>query len=105
MSTGEGGTSESVDKHYGCLPRFWILLLGIDAHPVNIKKLAVPADHLIQRYFSLSLTEWCQVGKNANEEKESQHQVRQYRQRAVSAPEASHDYIILILRVKAHAIQ
>jgi hypothetical protein len=60
------------------------------------------ADKLVRGYFGLRLAEGYQVGKDANKEKESQYYVRQYPQRTMSAPKASHDYIIL--RMKAHTV-
>ena len=78
MAPGEGGTSEPVDEHYGCLCRFWILFLDIDAHSVNVKKLSMLADQLLRGYLSLSLAEGYQVGNKANNEKEGQYHVGKY---------------------------
>jgi len=64
-----------MDEHYCCLLRFCILFLDIDARPINIKKLSIFADKLVGRYFALRVTGGYQVGKNANEQYESQHYV------------------------------
>jgi len=103
MPPREGRTSEPVDEHYGRSCWFCILFLDIDAHPVDIKKPAMLTDQIVRGHFGLRLAQGYQVGKNANKEKESQYQVRQYPQSAVSAPEAFHDCIIL--RMKAHTVR
>ena len=78
MAPGKSRTSKSVDEHYGCLRRFWILFLDIDTHPVNIKEPTMLTNQIVQRYFRLALTERYQIGDNANKEKESHHCVGRY---------------------------
>jgi len=78
MAPGEGRTSEPVDEHHGYLRGLWILFLHINAHPLNIKTPAIFTDQIVRGYFSPRLAKGYQVGKNANEEKESQYYVRQY---------------------------